>query len=148
MRTIRQFCLYLHLEKVHLVGCDLGGFICLQIQAYPQFPAKIETLTLTNSYTENSFFIPRSISSFSVFGYLIAKSKLEEELKQSGCRHWVRDQIVCVRRQKECRAKDTIANVAISPAKGQRRQAKDNVNRASRPKAANHYPFYFIVDIL
>ncbi|KAH0785325.1 putative acid cluster protein 33 [Histomonas meleagridis] len=84
MRTIRQLCLYLHLEKVHLVGCDLGGFICLQIQAYPQFPAKIETLTLINSYTENSFFIPRSMSSFSVFGYLIAKSKLEEELEQSG----------------------------------------------------------------
>ena len=84
IRTVRQLCLYLHLEKIHLVGSDLGGFICLQIQACQPFPSKIETLTLINSYTENTFFIPREMTSFSVFGYLVAKSKLEEELTQSG----------------------------------------------------------------
>ena len=80
--TFDQFFKFLKVKKVHLVGCDLGGFICLQIQNTINFAAKVLSLTLINSYTRNDMYVPREITLFSIFGSLVSKLDLNKELDE------------------------------------------------------------------
>ena len=67
IQTFDQFFRYMNIKKVHLVGCDFGGFVCLQIQNTVNLYAKIMSLVLINSYTRNDMYVPRKVTAFSFF---------------------------------------------------------------------------------
>ena len=82
IQTFDQFFRYLKLKRVHLVGCDFGGFVCLQLQNTVNFAVRVLSLTLINSYTRNDMYVPRKITLFSVFGSLVSKKDLYQELDE------------------------------------------------------------------
>ena len=82
IQTFDQFFRFLKVKRVHLVGCDFGGFVCLQIQNTINFAAKVLSLTLINSYTRNDMYAPREITLFSIFGSLVSKYDLNKELDE------------------------------------------------------------------
>ena len=84
IQTFDQFLRYLKIKKMHLIGCDFGGFVCLQIQNTVNFAAEVLSLSLINAYTQNTHFIPRGITAFTLFGSLVARNSLKEELEQNG----------------------------------------------------------------
>jgi len=81
IQTFDQLLRYLRIKRIHVIGCDYGGFVSLQVQNTVGFSAKILSLCLINTYTQNTQFIPREITAFSIFGSFVANSKLSKEIE-------------------------------------------------------------------
>ena len=79
IKAFLQFCCKFRFSRVHLVGCDFGGWLCAQIASYDKLCVEIGSVTIINSYTDNSLF--RSLGlPIKVLGSLAAKKTLINEL--------------------------------------------------------------------
>jgi maspardin len=80
VQTFDQFCRFLKIKRIHFIGVDLGGFICLQLQNTSYFTVKVVSLILINSYTRNDMYVPRNLTAFSFLGSFVAKNNLTNEI--------------------------------------------------------------------
>ena len=78
-KAFDQFCDGIGVNKAHIIGDDLGGFIALQVASHPKIGTKILSISLINSFTSLSV-LKKPNFLFSVFGQLSARSILQKEI--------------------------------------------------------------------
>ena len=80
-KAFDQFCDGLGVNKAHIIGDDMGGFMALQIASHPKIGTKILSISLINAFTSLSV-LKRPNILFSVFGQLSARSLLKKEIEE------------------------------------------------------------------
>ena len=85
VRGFVRFCQQQNIKRVHLIGCDSGGFDALQIASFPEIEKQISILSivLINSFTEPWLWDQTNFM-FKVFKSFAAKTLLFQKIEKSG----------------------------------------------------------------